>query len=476
MADAILPWKWILPGDGQFEAQLDRSAFLLIYPKGSDRERGSFLLHCNSELESRLRVLLAEAGGAQGLEAKVIVRSEQAPGLRALLQANGLPVRKWVERASSFQIRYDATAGRVFVADDAVAAPAPVVNPVKSRIKVLIVDDSPTIRKLLHKILSSDPELEVVGGVGLPSEVEPAIEKLRPDVITLDIHLPEMNGVELLRRYLPKYPIPTVMISSISVEEGPLVLNALESGAVDYIQKPGAQEIDAVSPFIVLKVKTAARASLQKANSTGVISRSRVDHQRLDLERVVAIGSSTGGTEALKEVFLRLPEKIPPIVVVQHIPAVFSKAFADRMNQLSPFEVLEGENGMEVKPGRAIIAPGGMQMSVHRVGAKLLVKLEDSPPVNRHKPSVDVLMDSVAKTCGGTAIGVILTGMGSDGAKGLLAMKNTGSATYAQDEASCVVFGMPQAAFKLGATASLVPLKEMAETILGALVRKSRSA
>lgn len=484
MAKNIPYWQWLAKASDEF--RLDRAGFLQLFRKGEEEPCGAFLFPVGGDWIARARDMVREKGPLDSFDAKLIVdtdslaREGRSVGEREL----GFALRKTVVRAWPFRLRYEGATGKVMVASgegERAPAPSSAAVPEKvsaapaGKIKVLIVDDSPTIRKILEKIFALDPELEVVASVGLPSQVEAAIEKHRPHVVTLDIHMPEMNGVELLQRYMPKYRVPTVMISSISVEEGPLVLSALEAGAVDYIQKPGAQEIESVAPFILLKVKTAARASLQKAAPRSA-ARIAVESAQINLSRLVAIGSSTGGTEALKEVFLRLPKEIPPIVVVQHIPAVFSKAFADRMNQLCPFEVLEGRDGMVAQPGRVIIAPGGTQMRLKRVGAAYHVIVEDAPPVNRHKPSVDVLMNSVAELCGADAVGVILTGMGADGAKGLLAMKEAGAYTLGQDEKTCVVYGMPQAAFKLGATHKMVPLYEVADAIVAALLRKKRAA
>jgi two-component system chemotaxis response regulator CheB len=330
-------------------------------------------------------------------------------------------------------------------------------------VKVLIVDDSASIRKILTNLFTSDPMIEVVGVAERPSQVEDLINKTRPDVITLDIHMPEMTGVELLKRYLPRHRIPTVMISSISMEESPMVLEALENGAVDYIQKPAFQNLAAQSPLIIEKVKEAAGARV-KVTSRPVSQAFREQKLRQDL--ILAIGSSTGGTEALREVLTQLPASIPPTLIVQHIPAVFSLAFANRMNELCPFEVKEAADGDEVRPGRVLIAPGGLQMKLIRQGAVLKVRVEDTAPVNRHKPSVDVLFDSVAAEIGKKALGVILTGMGSDGANGMLKMRQAGAHTVAQDEESCVVFGMPREAIARGAAEEVKSLRDIPQLLV----------
>lgn len=468
MRKPVAKGKWIAASSGSWETQLGTGSLVQFVTPGKGTPLGA--IFCDGPgWEAGLSAAWAESGlVASDCVAKLIVSPAREKALRESLISRGLTVAKVVSRTSDCLVKFDSASGKLLLEAEPARA-APVVVP----IRVLIVDDSPTIRRILEKIFAGDPEMVVVGSVGLPSEVAAAIEKGRPDVITLDIHLPEMNGVELLKQYLPRYPIPTVMISSISAEEGPLVLNALEAGAVDYIQKPGASEIKAVSPFLLLKVKTASRVRLRQ-RVVGIAKRVSLSDGRLDLDKIVAIGSSTGGTEALKEVFLRLPESIPPMVVVQHIPAVFSKAFADRMNELCPFEVVEGVDGMELAPSRIIIAPGGRQMSVVRRGAGLAVSVVDSEPVNRHKPSVDVLMNSVASLCGSNAVGVILTGMGADGARGLLAMQEAGAATLGQDEASCVVYGMPMAAKKLQPSLEMVPLQRIAEVVVGRLKRRAR--
>jgi two-component system chemotaxis response regulator CheB len=350
-------------------------------------------------------------------------------------------------------------------------------EPAAGSVRVLIVDDSKTIRNLLRQVLSSDPAIQVVGEAERPSQVEDLIEKLKPTVITLDINMPEMDGVTLLSRYLPKYKIPTVMVTAISMQDGDQVLRALNLGAVDYIQKPSMEEMRAMSPVIIEKIKVASSVSLKRQpEKRPAVQRLNSASGLVDTSTVVAIGASTGGVQALDNVFSSLPESIPPVVVVQHIPPVFSAAFAKRLNDSCPFEVLEAKDGDEVKPNRVLIAAGGTQMKIERKGAGLVVRVFDGAPVNRHKPSVDVLFDSVAEVLGRSAIGVILTGMGADGAKGLLKMRQAGARTVAQDKDSCVVFGMPRAAIELGAAEEIKPLHEVPETILRLLASKRKAA
>lgn len=343
-----------------------------------------------------------------------------------------------------------------------------VVAPPRKK-RVLIVDDSAPVRKVLEHILGSDSDLEVVGAAASPKNVERMIEELKPDVITMDINMPEMDGLTLVQKILPKWPIPIVMISSITPEEGNMVLRALELGAVDYIEKPSFSQIDVVGPQIAERVKAAASVRVGKR----AIASSRLDNSsNVDQSVIVAIGSSTGGTEALRHIFAQLPEHIPPILVVQHIPPVFSAAFARRLDELCPFEVKEAEDGDAVRPNRVLVAPGGKQMKITGRPGNYIVRINDDAPVNRHKPSVDYLFESVADCVGKNAIGVILTGMGADGAKQLLKMREAGAQTIGQDEQSCVVFGMPKEAIKAGAVECIASLEEIPSLLVRMLQKK----
>ena len=411
------------------------------------------------KLEDQVGALL------QRCEIKIVGNDILTTSLQSFLKSNNIPIKAVAkENAERFNILFYPKTGRLRVAteiapvtpkiDSTVTSSKPAIalvpNAVPKKTKVLIVDDSITIQRLLNAIFVADPEIEVVATAGRPSQVEELILRHRPDVITMDIHMPEMDGVTLLKKLMPQYPIPTVMITSLSIEEGSKVLDALEHGAVDYIQKPSADVLKVLAPQIVERIKVAAKAKIFKSK-IALRSTAPKLSKVFDDSVIVAIGSSTGGTEAVKEVFVRLPEHIPPILVVQHIPPVFSRAFAERLNQLCPFEVKEAEDGDIVRPDLALIAPGGKNMRLERRQGKLRVVVEETPPRNRHRPSVDILFDSVAETMNKKAIGIILTGMGADGAQGLLKMKNAGARTVAQDEASSVVYGMPREAVKLGA-------------------------
>lgn len=337
-----------------------------------------------------------------------------------------------------------------------------VVRVNKKKVRVLIVDDSKTIRELLTKILGSDPNIEVVGQAEDPLKAELLIPTAKPDVVTLDVHMPRMTGVEWLKTLLPKYRLPVVMITSLEMKDGNEVFEAMELGAIDYIQKPSLSDLASVMPMIKEKVISAAMAKVRLPNQNKKFVPTSISALAFDPSIVVAIGSSTGGTEALREVLVALPKNIPPIVIVQHIPPVFSRAFAERMNSLCPFDVKEAENGDAIHSNRVLIAPGGAQMKMIKKTSGFFIEINDDPPMNRHKPSVDYLFNSVAETISKKAIGVILTGMGSDGAQGLLKMKERGAMTLSQDEATSVVYGMPKSAWELGASQQQVPLDEIA--------------
>lgn len=377
---------------------------------------------------------------------------------------------KKIEKDNAVEVIFLPLLNKVRVSKD----PSPAVGSklVKVKSKILIVDDSKTIRTILSRIFSSDPGLEVCAMAERPSEVEALILKHKPDVITLDIHMPEMDGVALLKIIGPKYNIPTIMISSISMAEGPMVLDALENGAVDYIQKPELSEIERLTPLILEKVQMAAKANLAKHFTNKNLKQERIKNL-CDLNSLIVLGSSTGGTEAIREIITVLPDKIPPMLIVQHIPAVFSAAFAKRMNELCPFEVKEAENGDEVRANRILIAPGGQQMKLVCKNGKRMVEINDDEPVNRFKPSVDYLFLSVAKNLYTSTIAVILTGMGKDGARGMLELRNLGVRTIAQDEFTSVVFGMPKEAIALGGAEFVEPLSEIAEKMV--LLTKEKS-
>lgn len=343
----------------------------------------------------------------------------------------------------------------------------PIASPKK---RVLIVDDSSTICELLKRVLSRDPALEVVGSASNPTLIPDLVKKLRPDVITLDIHMPEMTGIEYLRRLHPAVRLPVVMITSVNKEESSDIFQALELGAIDYIQKPSLQDLNEMGDLICEKVKVAASTQnlVHRARDKFQV-RGRVSAEKFHSNTLLAIGASTGGTEALKDVLTRLPKEVPPILIVQHIPPVFSAAFAKRLNDLCLFDVKEAEDGDEVRPGLALVAPGGYHMRLKKTSRGNIVTLDQLPPVQRHRPSVDVMFESVAREHVGPLIGVILTGMGSDGARGMLELHQKGAQTIAQNEESCVVFGMPKEAIRMGGVDVITHLSEVPEKIMIAL-------
>lgn len=376
---------------------------------------------------------------------------------------------KFVEKENGTELFYLARENKVRVSKTVETSKpqSPSVVPLKTKFKVLIVDDSKTIRNILTKLFSSDPELEVCAAAERPSEVEELIKKHKPDVITLDIHMPEMDGVTLLKKIAPQFHIPTVMITSISMAEGPMVLEALENGAIDYIQKPEVSELSRLTPMILEKVKMAAKANIQKKSGER-----KKQHQvarltnQFNLDSMILLGSSTGGTEAIRDILTRMPAEIPPMLIVQHIPAVFSLAFAKRMNELCPFEVKEAEDGDEVKKNRVLIAPGGTQMRFEHRSGKTHVRITDDEPVNRFKPSVDYMFLNSLEHLYTHTLAVILTGMGRDGAKGMLELRKKGVRTIAQNEETCVVFGMPKEAINIGAAEFVEPLEGIAERLV----------
>lgn len=333
-------------------------------------------------------------------------------------------------------------------------------------IKVLVVDDSPTMRALISARLRRDPGIEVVGGAGDPLEAREMIKALSPDVLTLDVEMPRMNGIEFLEKLMRLRPMPVIMVSTLTQEGAEATLQALELGAFDCVAKPAAAEMAGAFHDLADKVRAAAagrvRATVARTPGAQAPANFRSNG------RTLAIGASTGGVEALITLLSGLPENCPPTVVTQHMPATFTKSFAARLDRLCAARVSEAQDGDPLQSGRIYIAPGGARhMEVTGSGTHI-VRLRDSDLVNGHRPSVDVLFNSVAQICGARAVGVILTGMGKDGAKGLLAMREAGARTLGQDEATCVVYGMPKAAHEIGAVERQAPLGELSKLVLEA--------
>jgi len=340
------------------------------------------------------------------------------------------------------------------------------------KIRVLIVDDAALVRQLLTEVLNSDPEIEVVGAAIDPLMARDMIKRLSPDVLTLDIEMPRMDGVTFLANLMRLRPMPVVMVSTLTEKGAEVTLRALELGAVDFISKPklgGTYKLMDYAQEIIAKVKMASQVHVRALSEQDVakikakkLGNPVVNHFKTT-HKIVAMGSSTGGTEAVKLVLSQLPADFPGIVITQHIPEAFSRSFAERVNSFSALNVCQAEDGQQVLPGHAYIAPGHLHLEVVKNGARYLCHLHDGERVNHHKPSVDVLFDSVAKSAGRNALGVILTGMGNDGAKGLKRMLDAGAATIGQDEKSCVVWGMPKEAYKAGALQHVIALKDIAK-------------
>lgn len=343
----------------------------------------------------------------------------------------------------------------------------------KAKTKVIIVDDSALIRAVLTEILNSDERLEVVACARDPYEARELIKQHKPDVLTLDIEMPKMNGIAFLKNLMRLRPMPVVMISTLTQEGAPLTLEALELGAVDFLGKPQDQGDSALEQYrhqITEKVYWASKArvrSIDEAEQQSKQSRiSAAAGKKLKPNFLCAIGASTGGTEAIKEVIQGLPEESPPIVITQHIPAVFSSSFARRLDSLSALKVYEAEEGQAITPGSVFLAPGNSHLRVVKTARGYVCRLGQDDPVNRHRPSVEVLFDSVIAAAGSNSMGVLLTGMGADGAEALLRMRQAGCVTAAQDEETSVVWGMPGVAVRIGAANKVLPLTKVGRFIL----------
>lgn len=345
-----------------------------------------------------------------------------------------------------------------------------------ANIKVLVVDDSAVVRKVFSEELSKERDIQVIATAPDPYVARDKIVKLKPDVITLDIEMPRMDGITFLKKLMRYHPMPVIIVSSLTQKGSKLALEALSLGAVEVISKPaGSYSVGEMTLQLANKIRAAARARLLTPTKTSgqvVSTTAPLKALAATTNKIIAIGASTGGTEALKVVLTQMPPNCPGIVVVQHMPAKFTTSFAERLNSLCEIEVREAQDGDSVIPGRALIAPGNYHMLLKRSGARYYVKIKQGPMVHHQRPSVDVLFRSVAKYAGENALGIILTGMGADGAQGLLEMKRAGAKTIAQDEKSCVVFGMPKEAIKKGAVDKIAPLEEIAKLSLKMITKK----
>ena len=337
------------------------------------------------------------------------------------------------------------------------------------KVKVLVVDDSLLFREAVARGISNDKGIEVVGTASNPFEARDLIIELEPDVLTLDIEMPRMNGIEFLKKLMPQYPMPVVVVSALSDK----VFEALNAGAVDFVTKPtGANGLDGFINELIVKVKIAsvAKVSHHKNDYRNDVLNTNTNIIKKDV--IIAIGASTGGTEAIANIISALPREMPGIVIVQHMPPVFTKMYAERLNASCKMEVKEAAQGDEVISGRVLIAPGDKHLKINKKGNSYIVECFNGEKVNGHKPSVDVLFNSVAEKVGTSAIGIILTGMGYDGAKGLLNMRKKGAITLGQDEKSCVVYGMPKVAYDIGAVLKQVSLKNIPQTIYSIINKK----
>ena len=358
----------------------------------------------------------------------------------------------------------------------------------KNKIKVLIVDDSAVIRKVLSDVLSSSENIEVVGTAMDPIIAADKINRLKPDVLTLDIEMPRMDGITFLEKLMRSAPIPVIMVSSFTDSHAALTMRALALGAFDFILKPNLDNPEKFNIFadeLIEKVTgainaknrrkikapsdSAVKGADKKFSADVILPKSASSGRKDDFDSVIAIGASTGGTEVIAQIISRLPDYVPGIVITQHMPEKFTKSFADRLNGLSRVEVKEAENKDKLTRGHVLIAPGGKHMLLKKNANGYHVEINDGPPVNRHKPSVDVLFRSFAQAASGSSLGIILTGMGDDGARGLLEIKEAGIATIAQDEASSIIFGMPAEAIKLGAA----DMVKNIEGICAEIIKKS---
>lgn len=346
-------------------------------------------------------------------------------------------------------------------------------------IKVLVVDDSALIRQILGEIIKSESDMELVGTAPDAFVAKKLVLEKQPDVITLDIEMPKVDGLRFLEVLMNAKPTPVVMISTLTEKGADATFRSLELGATDFVAKPKigvAEGMAAYHELIVDKIRTAARARVKKPAQAPSKNSAVKTISYQGTEKLIAIGASTGGTEAIKEVLSTFPANAPATIITQHMPAGFTATYAKRLNAVCQVTVKEAKGGERLLPGQAYLAPGDKHMEVERSGADYRIRLSDGPRVSGHKPSVDVLFNSLCKSAGSNAIGVLLTGMGSDGATGLLEMRNAGSETFCQDEASCIVFGMPKVAIEKGATKKVVALSEMGKEILETVDKMAASS
>jgi two-component system chemotaxis response regulator CheB len=341
------------------------------------------------------------------------------------------------------------------------------------KIRVLVIDDSAIVRKILSETLSAEADIEVVGTAPDPIVALEKIKRLKPDVLTLDIEMPRMDGLTFLKQIMRTQPMPVILISSLAQSSVDIALEALRWGAVDVLAKPsGPYSVGELRASVSARIRAAARAKLVKQDHAQPVRPPAVPEKPANLNRLIAIGASTGGTEAIASMLSQLPAEVPPILITQHIPSIFSRSFAQRLDKLCRMEVREAVDGDVPRPGLALVAPGGFHMVLER---GMRIRIKDGPLVCYQRPSVDVLFSSVAMVAGANAVGVMLTGMGNDGAQGMKRMKDQGCHNIAQDEATCVIFGMPREAIRAGAVDQTLPLDRIAAAILNACTKEHPS-
>ncbi len=354
-----------------------------------------------------------------------------------------------------------------------------------AKIKVLVIDDSALIRSLMKELINSQPDMEVVATAPDPLIARELIKQHNPDVLTLDVEMPRMDGLDFLEKLMRLRPTPVIMVSSLTERGSSITMRALELGAVDFVAKPKIDIASGMQEYIsdiAEKIRAAAKARIRRIEPHSTPAKLSADavlpalkNNFVSTEKLIIVGASTGGTEAIKELLLPMPADCPGILIAQHMPENFTKSFAARLDGLCRITVKEAEHNERVLPGHAYIAPGHSHLLLKRSGANYVTELSQAPPVNRHRPSVDVLFRSAANNAGPNAIGVILTGMGKDGALGMLEMKQAGAYNFAQDEHSCVVFGMPREAIAVGGVDEIVPLQRMTEKILAHLAKSGKA-
>jgi two-component system chemotaxis response regulator CheB len=445
--------KWIhASGEGLEDGELRRVREVLVYSMSSEKKVLGWSFFEPRDLSPEtLQRLKNRIEAAQNGETFTIIVPSSARSRLSKEFVESLSPRLIVKESSFFSISLMGGYFRI-----------------RDRARVVSVDDSPLLLKIIKRILEQSGSFEVMASVLDPLTAEKTIESIKPDVITMDIQMPGMSGVELVRRLREVTDIPIIMVSSLTMQDGSQVFEALNSGAFDYVQKPLKDDFTEFQAQLTERALSGiyARGRENLAINRASFISTRAERIQFDSRVIWLIGASTGGTQALTQIMKRLPSSIPPTLIVQHIPPVFSKAFAESLSALCPFTVKEAENGELIKNDCVYIAPGGLQMGVERSALGTRIALADSTPVNRFKPSVDYLFTSAANVLSTPIVAGILTGMGSDGAQGLLNLKKLGATTFAQDEATSAVYGMPRSAFELGATDQVLPLDSIADFLI----------